>query len=77
MFNEHKSDWKISKLDYRWKDFDYYGQPLYDCSLAPKTDWIKRVHSYLMVFQNGKQIVIEVIEGKEDQVVEQTYKKTA
>jgi len=45
-------------------------------SLAPKTDWIKEVHSYLIVFRNGKHIVIEVIEGKEDQVVEQTYKKT-
>lgn len=77
MYNRHKADWKINKIDYRWINFNYYDQQLFNCSMEIKASWVKKVNTYLFLFENKKDVIIEIIDFKDSEKAEQMYQKTS
>jgi hypothetical protein len=75
MFKEHKVDWNIEELDYRWLNYDYYGEQLGNCGLNISPLWVKKVNSYRLKFLNAKEVVVEVIDLKEKEDAEKFYTK--
>ncbi len=75
MFLKHKTDWGMTNVDYKWQNFDYYSQALYDCVIRITSKSIKKANSYLIQFANKKDVMVEVIEFNELEFAKNVYTK--
>ncbi|HTE33505.1 MAG TPA: hypothetical protein VK666_24150 [Chryseolinea sp.] len=75
MVADRKADWGISLIDYKWENFDYYGQPLYDCVIKIDPGRIKNENSYVINFANRASILVEMFELNELELAKKVYEK--
>lgn len=75
MYNEHKADWKIRKLEHK-KDFFYYGTQLSSCIVDVKPDQLKNTETWILSFESGKIVYIESYNFKDRKKAEQLYEKS-
>lgn len=73
MVSEHKSDWKMIGIDYKWENLNYYDQTLFDCVIKINSSNLKNANSYEILFENGKKVMVEIIEFKQLQLAKKVY----